>query len=75
MTTTTTTQLSKDMNTNEFLDEYHEFTRQHPIPALTCYHQRTALIKSILNYLKKPLLNRLWVIQRVISLMILYQIR
>ena len=38
------------MDTSEFLDEYHELIPQSPIPGLTCYHQRAALLKSILNY-------------------------
>jgi E3 ubiquitin-protein ligase HUWE1 len=41
------------MDTSEFLDEHHELIPQNPIPGLTCYHQRAALLKSILNYLKK----------------------
>ena len=41
------------MDTSEFFDENHELFPQSPIPGLTCYHQRAALLKSILNYLKK----------------------
>ena len=41
------------MDTSEFLDEHHELIPSSPIPGLSCYHQRAALLKSILNYLKK----------------------
>ena len=41
------------MDTSEFLDDNHESIPLNPIPGLTCYHQRAALLKSILNYLKK----------------------
>lgn len=45
--------LSKDMDTSELLDENHELMPSSPIPGLSCYHQRAALLKSILNYLKR----------------------
>jgi E3 ubiquitin-protein ligase HUWE1 len=41
------------MDTSEFYDDNHESMPLSPIPGLTCYHQRAALLKSILNYLKK----------------------
>ena len=41
------------MDTSELFDEHHESMPSSPIPGLTCYHQRAALLKSILNYLKK----------------------
>lgn len=41
------------MDTSEFLDETTEAIPSSPIPGLSCYHQRAALLKSILNYLKK----------------------
>ncbi|CAF4114676.1 unnamed protein product, partial [Rotaria magnacalcarata] len=49
----TTMHLSKDMDTSELLDEQHELMPSSPIPGLSCYHQRAALLKSILNYLKR----------------------
>lgn len=49
----TTIHLSKDMDTSEFLEETHELIPSSPVPGLSCYHQRAALLKSILNYLKK----------------------
>ena len=52
-TTATISHLSKDMDTSEFLGENHELMPHAPIPGLTCYHQRAALLKSILNYLKR----------------------
>ena len=44
---------SKDMDTSELFDENHEAIPSSPIPGLACYHQRAALLKSILNYLKR----------------------
>ena len=41
------------MDTSELFDENHDSIPLTPIPGLTCYHQRAALLKSILNYLKK----------------------
>ena len=41
------------MDTSEYFDEHHEMVPSSPIPGLSCYHQRAALLKSILNYLKK----------------------
>ncbi|CAF4182302.1 unnamed protein product, partial [Adineta steineri] len=52
-TQNSTVHLSKDMDTSEFREENHDSIPQNPIPGLTCYHQRAALLKSILNYLKK----------------------
>ncbi|CAF4190250.1 unnamed protein product, partial [Adineta steineri] len=52
-TQNSTVHLSKDVNTSEFIEENHDSIPQNPIPGLTCYHQRAALLKSILNYLKK----------------------
>ncbi|CAF3945616.1 unnamed protein product, partial [Adineta steineri] len=52
-TQNSTAHLSKDMTTSEFIEENHDLIPQNPVPGLTCYHQRAALLKSILNYLKK----------------------
>ncbi|CAF4058439.1 unnamed protein product, partial [Adineta steineri] len=52
-TQNSTVHLSKDMDTSEFIEENYDSIPQNPIPGLTCYHQRAALLKAILNYLKK----------------------
>ncbi|CAF0789519.1 unnamed protein product [Adineta steineri] len=52
-TQNSTAHLSKDMDTSEFIEENHDLILQNPIPGLTCYHQRAALLKAILNFLKK----------------------
>ncbi|CAF1298860.1 unnamed protein product [Adineta ricciae] len=54
-TANSTIHLGKDMDTSEFFEEHQESIPQSPIPGLTCYHQRAALLKSILNYLKKAI--------------------
>ncbi|CAF4617801.1 unnamed protein product [Rotaria sp. Silwood1] len=53
LTATTPSHVSRDMDTSELLDENHELMPNSPVPGLTCYHQRAALLKSILNYLKR----------------------